>query len=118
MMLATTITTTINTTTTTTTNTNTNADANVQPQPLQQEEEAQEPPKMKRKEQKPKWMRAPTPFEKQRGARLILEAAWLLRPRRGAVVADGSRLKLVVKHSLPVESRLGLTVNPAAAALP
>jgi hypothetical protein len=35
-------------------------------------------------------MRAPTPFEKQRGARLILEAAGLLRPRRGAVVVDGS----------------------------
>ncbi len=28
------------------------------------------------------------------------------------------KLKLVAKHSLPVESRLGLTVAPAAAALP
>ncbi len=91
MMLATT-TTNNNNTTTTTTNTNTNAndanDANEQ-QP-QQAEQPQEPPK--KKERKPKWMRAPTPFEKQRGARLILEAAGLLRPRRGVAVAvaDGS----------------------------
>ena len=36
-------------------------------------------------------MRAPTPFEKQRGARLILEAAGRLRPRRRVVAAaDGA----------------------------
>ncbi len=89
-MLATTTTTTNDTTTTTnttTTTTNTNADATAQP--WQQEEQPQ-PPKKKRTERKPKWMRAPTPFEKQRCARLILEAAGLLRPRRGVVVADGS----------------------------
>ena len=33
-------------------------------------------------------MRAPTPFEKQRGARLILEAAGRLRPRRRVGVAE------------------------------
>jgi hypothetical protein len=33
--------------------------------------------------------------------------------------SDGpGKLKLVVKHSLPVESRMGLTVNPATAVLP
>jgi hypothetical protein len=77
--MTTTITTTTTTTTTTTNNTN---DAN----------DAQEPqPPTKRKERRPKWMRAPTPFEKQRGARLILEAAGLLRPRHRVVaVADGA----------------------------
>ncbi len=39
-----------------------------------------------KKERKPKWMRAPTPQEKKRGARLILEAAGLLR-RVGATAA-------------------------------
>jgi hypothetical protein len=96
MMLATTTTTiTSDNNNTTTTNTN-DADATTaqpqkeqeQPQKEQKEEEAQ-PPKKMRKERKPKWMRAPTPFEKQRGARLILEAAGLLRPRR-VVVVDGS----------------------------
>jgi len=74
-------TTTTTNTTTTTININDN-DAN----------DAQ-PPQPQRKERKPKWMRAPTPFEKQRGARLILEAAGRLRPRRrvvAAVEADGA----------------------------
>jgi hypothetical protein len=49
------------------------------------------------KERKPKWMRAPTPFEKQRGARLILEAAGLLRPRRVVVVgSSGAAAEAVV----------------------
>ena len=73
-------TTTTTITTTTTTNINDN-DANAQP------------PQQQQKERRPKWMRAPTPFEKQRGARLILEAAGRLRPRRrvvAAVEADGA----------------------------
>ena len=72
----------MDTTTTTTTTTTTINDAN----------DAQ-PPQPQRKERRPKWMRAPTPFEKQRGARLILEAAGRLRPRRrvvAAVEADGA----------------------------
>jgi hypothetical protein len=79
------------TTTNTTTTTNANADADATAQPHEQ-------PLPQPRERKPKWMRAPTPFEKQRGARLILEAAGLLRPRRrvvdvavdAAVDVDGS----------------------------
>ena len=76
--------TTTNTTTTNTTNdTNDTNDATAQPQPPHDEQP--------RGGRKPKWMRAPTPFEKQRGARLILEAAGRLRPRRRVVaVADGA----------------------------
>jgi hypothetical protein len=93
-MLATTTTTTTNDNNNDTTNTNTNANATAQPQEEQPLQEEQPPKKMK--ERRPKWMRPPTPFEKQRGALLILEAAGLLRPRRGvaavavAAVADGS----------------------------
>ncbi len=71
-MLGTTTTTNDNNNDTTTT-TNTNANDTAQPQQQQLPKE---------KERKPKWMRVPTPLEKQRGARLILEAAGLLRPRR------------------------------------
>jgi hypothetical protein len=84
MMTTTTTTTTTNTTTNDNTNTNTNADATAQPP---------QPQQLPPRERRPKWMRAPTPFEKQRGARLILEAAGLLRPCRRvlvAAVADGS----------------------------
>ncbi len=75
MMATTTTTNDNNDTTTTTTNTNANA-ATAQPQ---------QPQQRPKKERKPKWMCPPTPFEKQRGARLILEAAGLLRPRRVVV---------------------------------
>ncbi len=75
-MLATTTTTTNTNDTTTTTTTNANDTAQPQQRPK------------KKEERKPKWMCAPTPFDKQRCARLILEAARLLRPRRVVVVGS------------------------------
>ncbi len=101
-MLAITTTTTTNNNDTSTTNTNNNANANANAQPQKEQKEEEQPPK--KKERKPKWMRAPTPFEKQRGARLILEAAGLLRPRRRVVVADGSSCGAVAVVEAAVEA--------------
>ncbi len=125
-MMTTTNTTTTNTNTnTTTTNTNdTNNDANdadatttttaqppQPPQPTHEQPLPHEP-----RERKPKWMRAPTPFEKQRGARLILEAAGLLRPRRRVVDVDAVDVDAVAVDGSSSGAAAAVVVEAAEAA--